>query len=575
MLLHSRQAARRQDRRGIPPQVEGLEGRALLSMIHVNFNAAGRTVPAEFLGVSTPGYDHFLSAGQNTRGTTPDPGTVKLIRDAGLGVLRLSNGSRADDFHFANNQDKNLVGAGLWAQLAFASGTGAMVDVNFGTGTPQEAAAYLAYLNGTTDQHFAIGTDRNGRNWKTVAYWARLRGESPHPGGGPLNQLRVNHPDPYNFTRFEVGNEVYFANYSHPPKIEYRNGVPIPGALPALARKYAGFVTKFAHLAAQIDSAAQIGVGVAAPWHYRDLWNVPMLSRLKALGYTPNFISDHFYVFSGNDDGPPLSDADLLDAVTGSGSDTPPHFNSPRNLAQRAAAYRDLLTTEFGAAGNSVQLVMAEFNSDAASSTKQKTSLTNGLFLADAIGDALRVGYEEMIIWDLRNGYTTKHLLPSDNDYGWRTGADDGIVGTDTQGVGPPETGSTVPYPGYFAVQLASRVIHTGDMVEEADTSNPQLSAYAIRQADGQLGLLVINKSLTATDDATIDISGFVPDGSVTGLQYGLTEDTIQEHSSDGKSSPTPISTTRVVTPTGSGGQFQYAFAPYSMTEILLTPKAP
>ena len=551
-------------KRRIRVAVESLEGRALLSTVNVDFGQAVRTVPTAILGVSTPGYDYFLSVDTATaKGVTPNAQTVGLIQNAGLGVLRLSNGTGADEFHFASNANQFPVGAGLLANLAAQTGSDALVNINYGTGTPQEAAAYLAYLNGSTDNAFAIGVDANGRDWGTAGSWALLRGQNPI-GADPLDSLRAGHAAPYGFTRFEVGNEVYYAGWDGAPKLN--NGADFA----ALAQKYATFVKTFAGLAANIDPNAQIGVDAANPVEYDALWNIPLLQDLKAIGYTPNFLSDHFYVYDGNNE-PPISDANLLLHAVGDPSSVQPiHGNAPRNFAGRAAAYRNLLTTQLGEAGASVKLLIAEFNSDADGSTKQTTNLAHGLFLADAIGAALQTEYDGLVVWNLRNAYQDH---PADARFsGWRTGSDNGMIGSGNGSA--PATGPYVAYPSYFAEQLASKALQPGDTVVSASTDNANLTTYAIRRANGHLALLVINKSANATDNATFNLVGFTPNASAIEYQYGQAQDDAQRMSADGAASLSMTAPAFAITLTGSGSQFHEAFLAYSMTVIDLTPKS-
>lgn len=80
---------------------------------------------------------------------------------------------------------------------------------------PQQCAALVAYLNipagdpqkNRHDQ--AIGVSKeNGRDYKTIGYWANLRAEH-------------GHPQPYGVTWFEIGNENYMrdAGFNGDPKV--------------------------------------------------------------------------------------------------------------------------------------------------------------------------------------------------------------------------------------------------------------------------------------------------------------------------------------------------------------------
>jgi hypothetical protein len=542
-------------RRSLVAQVERLETRGLLSTVTVDATHGIRPVNDHVLGADLAGWDTWLSADhQGGTGVTPDPQTLQMIQGAGLKMLRLSNGSGADEFHFSSRRNPFPIGAGLLANLTATSGADGLVTVNYGTGTPQEAAAYLAYLNGSVTNRTRIGTDAHGRSWGNVAQWASLRGESARHNGDGLDALRAGHPQPFGFTHFEVGNEVYYHAWS--------------GAPAAVdPRRYVAFAKTFARLARRIDPSASIGLDVANPGEFDASWNIPMLRACRAKHFTPGFLSDHFYVYDGKQE--TLSDVALLEhSATDPGSVNPVHGNSPRSWAGRASAYRTLLGRVLGGAGAQVELICAEFNSDADAANKQSTSLVRGLFLADAIGGALQTEYNAVVAWDLRNAYTERPNRP--DLYGWRTGSDEGLIGSD--GGAPPSSGPYVRYPAYFAEQLASRMIHTGDTVVFAASDRSDLSAYAVMQHDGHLALLVINKSPDQDIDETFAIAGFVPGGSAQVWQYGKAQDHAQSQSADGSASLSESTMTLTVTAAPSGGQFDVTFPAYSMTVLDLAP---
>jgi alpha-N-arabinofuranosidase len=75
------------------------------------------------------------------------------------------------------------------------------VVVNFGTGTAQEAAAFVAYANDDPTDTTPIGVDELGVDWGTVGEWAAQR---------EANQVRLGMaPHPYDIEYWEVGSELY------------------------------------------------------------------------------------------------------------------------------------------------------------------------------------------------------------------------------------------------------------------------------------------------------------------------------------------------------------------------------
>src|SRR5262249_1097018 len=136
-----------------------------------------------------------------------------------LTLFRFPGGSSSDTWHF--NNPAIFSGAGTTPRFASliqsVSGDG-MVTLNYGTGSPQEAAAFLAYCNGQTNNQTVLGngpqwSDASSswvtKDWRTAGYWASLRAAAPLAQDDGLNFLRANHPAPFNFTYFEVGNEIY------------------------------------------------------------------------------------------------------------------------------------------------------------------------------------------------------------------------------------------------------------------------------------------------------------------------------------------------------------------------------
>jgi hypothetical protein len=188
--------------------------------------------------------------------------------------------------------------------------------------------------------------------------------------------------------------------------------------------------------------------------------------------------------------------------------------------------------------------------------------------MADAIGGALQTEYAAALQWDLTNGYGTNGVDTAGH-YGWRLGADNGMIST---GGGPaPASGPYIAYPAYFAEQLAAKIIHTGDTVVKAISDDPYLSTYAVRQANGDLGLLVINKSATNNLSGTFSLAGFQPAGQAQFWQYGKAEDTAQSLTTDGHASLTNWASSIDLV----GSSFTYSFPAYSMTVIDLDKAAP
>ena len=126
-----------------------------------------------------------------------------------------SGGRGGDNYDWQT--DENVVSgsfqwasnAATFAKVTAAQNAQAFVTVNYGSGTPQEAAAWVAYLNGGTSAALSLGTDSKSRNWKTVGYWASIRAAAPLGTDDGYNFLRISHAAPFGFLYWEIGNECY------------------------------------------------------------------------------------------------------------------------------------------------------------------------------------------------------------------------------------------------------------------------------------------------------------------------------------------------------------------------------
>ena len=197
------------------------------------------------------------------------PEVDALVTQLHPGVLRVPGGSRAMLYHFDETigpyadrkpQCDTFTGMldgtswGMDEALQYAEQRGAEVTLvtPWGDGTPERAAAMVAYANATAASTVVIGTDANGRDWGTAADWAAKRAANGHAA-------------PYGVRFVEIGNEQYLSlhpgtnvcgtsrPFTQSERLE--NGVYIPST----ARDVAQQVSKSARLIKQIDPAIKIG----------------------------------------------------------------------------------------------------------------------------------------------------------------------------------------------------------------------------------------------------------------------------------------------------------------------------
>jgi hypothetical protein len=134
----------------------------------VNAVQTVRTVDQRHFGANAVVWDSQTAAAQ----------TVSLMQSAGLGIFRIPGGSAADAYDWSTNQSYASAGvlnttfrwsAGFdkFSQLITGANAQAFVTVNYGSGTPEQAAAWVAYANSssTTPPNVTIGVDTYGTDW--------------------------------------------------------------------------------------------------------------------------------------------------------------------------------------------------------------------------------------------------------------------------------------------------------------------------------------------------------------------------------------------------------------------------
>ena len=508
------------------------------ALVHLSVNASQplRTGDARWFGLNAATWDNFYDT----------PTTVSLLNELGTRIIRLPGGSLSDEYHWTSNT--TLTNTWQWT-TSFANfihvitnasvNAQAIVTVNYGTGTPQEAAAWVAYCNAATSSSLSLGTDAKGTNWQTAGYWASLRAAAPLGTDDGKNFLRISRSAPLGFKDWEIGNECYGTwetddnGTAHDPYT------------------YASRATNYLALMRAVDPTIKVGV-VSAPGEdtyvnntshpatnprtsqVHNGWTPVMLATLKAAGVMPDFLVDHFYSESGSD-----NDQALLQASANWASDA-------SNLRQQISDY-------IGSPGTNIELLATENNSDSGPEGKQSTSLVNGLYLADSLAQLTKTEFNSFIWWDLRNGPDTSGDF-SASLYGWRTVGDLGVVGD-----------LNTRYPAFYTFKLMTNFVQAGDTVLTSASDYSLLSVYAVRRLNGSLTVLAINKDSSNTSTGQVVVAGYVPGSAGTVSSYGIPQDNAAQ---TGIGSPDIAQTSL----SGAGTNFNYTFGPYSATVLTLVP---
>jgi alpha-L-arabinofuranosidase len=251
--------------------------------------AARRPIPAAFFGHNIEYIGQAQGLWDSATGHVRED-LRRLLIPLRPGVLRFPGGTLSNYYHWAdgigpvaargkgcpdwgNHEPELDMGFGTDEFFGFAADIGAtatMITVNVPNaselkpwmGTPQEAAAWVAYCNAAVDSRAAIGVDARGRDWGTAGDWAGRRAAN-------------GHPQPYAVAYWELGNETFV-------------GMQDP-------QVYAAACRQFAQAMKAVDGSIRIGiVGRDTDFGLRQSpWNSTVARETAGVA---DFFIAHFYL---------------------------------------------------------------------------------------------------------------------------------------------------------------------------------------------------------------------------------------------------------------------------------------
>ncbi len=476
----------------------------LPALVHLSVDAGQvlHPVDARQFGLNTGSWDTSLGSSQ----------TLPMLEEAGCMALRWPGGSSSDAYNWATDPAGNAT----FMNVATNLGAQVFTTVNYGTGTPGEAAAWVLSANKTNHcgfKYWEIGNECYG-TWETDS------NAVPH--------------DPYTYAT----NAVAFIQQMKAayPAVPIKVGiVVVPGE-----GSYSNNATHFAVNPRTLTT------------NYG--WTPIVLSQMAGLGVLPDFLIYHFYwqytpygwsLAAGSQDSDPL----LLQVA---GNPSPLNWS---DWASAAADLRQQISDYIGPAGTNIELCVTENNSDAGAMGRQSSSLVNGLYLADSTGQLMKTEFRAYLWFDMHDsGETAGDFDPT--IYGWRQDGGYGVLSL-----------TNTPYPTYYAEKLLQYFARPGDSVLNSTSDSLLLSAYAVHRANGSLTMLVINKDMTTNLNAQIALTNFVPWTAATIQSYGIPQDQAAENNA--VASLQDIATTNFP---AAGTNFTYSFPPLSLTLFTFAP---
>jgi hypothetical protein len=474
---------------GVPPAAAA----TLTDSVTVNATSGLGAIPAGAIGLNTAVYD----------GDMTDTAIPGLLKAAGVDAMRYPGGSYSDIFNWQTN---TAAGGGYVAPgTTFANfmttaqsvGAAPIVTVNYGTGTPALAAAWVTAAKSASDNvkfwevgNEVYGNGTYGANWEADSHCDTSAGGSPVTVGSEPSQT------------YDCGPSTYAKNF-----------LAFQSAMQAA------------------DSGAKVCAVLTTPgfWpdgvtnsQYPQSWNQTVLT---ALGSHTQCVIVHYYP---------------------GGSTTAGMLTDPQDIAGIVATLHSQISQYAGiSTPASIPVIVTETNSSLDLDTQP-----GALFTADMYMTWLENGAANVDYWNEHNGEGTVSTVDGATDYG-----DQGMFSNNTNYGGTAEPATDTPFAPYYAVEMLSKLGAPGDEMVTSTSGNSLVRVHAVRTAGGAVNVLIDNEDPSDSYTVSLAYSGFTPSGSPTVYTFAANGNSITSASQSSASSVTvgPYSLTVVHVP-GSGG---------------------
>jgi hypothetical protein len=389
--------------------------------------------------------------------------SLSLLKASGATVFRLPGGSNADVYQWQTNTlTKGAAQGDSPPLISFATLEGRVVK-------PISGGVALVTVN-----YGGNATGNAGGSPLVAAQWAHYA---------------LVHRDPV--IGWEIGNEQY-SNGEYGANNDWEvddHQNHSPAAYGANSRVFIADIHRK-------DPGARVGVMLVAPGNWpswlKPYYNQALLSQLR--GTRLGFVSIHWYPGYDND-----RDAPILRAPQDGGS---PTTSSTPSIAVMMHRLRLQLKQYLGYVP---PIWVTETNSVSSAPGNISTSQANALFLVESELDWRRNGAGMVVWYDWHDGLETDGSnLATDSDTNF---GDYGVLsqGQSSQGIHEPP--ANTPFPDYYGFVLTARAAQPGSRFLALTASpNASLGAYALREPNRSLTLVLINRSSRQPVHVTVAI---------------------------------------------------------------------
>ncbi|GIF15004.1 cellulose binding domain-containing protein [Actinoplanes teichomyceticus] len=327
----------------------------------------------------------------------------------------------------------------------------------------------------------------------------------------------------YDATYWTIGNENYGNGH-------YGSAWEADEHADKSPEEYAATVVAYSRAMKAVDPTIKVGAVLTMPGNWPDgivgagdqgTWNQEVLTRA---GAAIDFVDVHWYP----------------------GGTTPAEtLTTPAHIRDAVHLLRQQIDRYAGGDAGRIGISMTETNVEIGRNTQP-----GALFLADVYSGLLAQGVFTVHWWNVHNGIgdvTTVAGHPDYDDYGLLSS---GNCTADNSVCQPP---LNTPFAPYHALSLIGDLARTGDRFVGAGTDNELVSAHAVRRANGDVAVLLINKDPDAAHTVALNYQGFTPAAAAPAVATFT-------NGADG------------VTTTTGGTAAAQTLAPYSLTLVTLHP---
>ncbi|MBO3737421.1 cellulose binding domain-containing protein [Actinoplanes flavus] len=251
-------------------------------------------------------------------------------------------------------------------------------------------------------------------------------------------------------------------------------------------KEYAATVIAYAEAMKAVDPSIRIGAVLTMPGNWPDAivgagdqgsWNQEVLTRA---GHVIDFVDVHWYPGGGTPAETLTKTAQIQDAVW-----------TLRQQIERYAA----------ANASRIRISMTETNVEVGRNTQP-----GALFLADAYSGLLAQGVFTVQWWNVHNGLGTVSTVAGQTDYGDYGLLSSGNCTADNTVCQPP---LNTPFAPYHALSMVGDFARPGDRFIAAGSGDALVSTHAVRRANGDVAVLMINKDPDAERTVSLNYHGF------------------------------------------------------------------